>query len=174
LAYPFPIPPPAGPFFTWIGQDIQGLAGDEIDLSLQYMTNELGLGFIDDFNVSATRCPSVGPCTLDPNMNVYSDFGRANFANCPQTDPNTVSTGFRLATTACDVTLTLPADGLWTVYIGVIQGLGDNFQASGILVDNVRQLREVVPVSSPGTLPLLLLGIGLAGFTVSRQRGRLT
>ena len=28
---------------SWIGQDIQGQAGDEIDLSLQFLTNELGL-----------------------------------------------------------------------------------------------------------------------------------
>jgi len=82
---------------------------------------------------------------------------------------STASTGFRLATAPCDVRLTLPADALWTLYIGVIQGYGDDIAASGILVDNVRQLREVVPVPSPGTLPLLLLGIGLAGLARSRQ-----
>lgn len=174
LAYPFPTPSSAGPFYAWIGQDIQGRAGDEIDLSLQYMTNEIALDAYDDFAVSATRCPVVGPCILDPNMNVYSNFVRADFSNCPQTDSNTVSTGFRLATAPCDVRLTLPVDALWTLYIAVIQGFGDNLEASGILVDNVRQLREVVAVPIPGTLPLLLLGIGLAGFARSRQRSRPT
>jgi hypothetical protein len=67
------------------------------------------------------------------------------------------------------VEVTLPADALWTLYIGVIQGYGDDIAASGILVDNVRQLREVVPVLSPGTLPLLLLGIGLSGLARSRK-----
>jgi len=178
LTYPFPeeVPNPIGdgPYDAWIGQDIQGLTGDEIDLSLQYMTNEFGLGGPDDLFVVATRCgPSSGRfCSFDPDLFVYSNFVRADFANCPQTDPNIVSTGFRLATMACDVRLTLPADALWTLYIGVIQGFGDNIGASGILVDNVRQLREVVPVSSSGTLPLLLLGLGLAGLSRSRQRKR--
>ena len=172
LTYPF-VPPPCliacGPYESWIGQDIQGLAGDEIDLSLQYMTNEDRLGAFDDFAVFATRCSLGASCIFDPSMFVYSNFVRADFANCPQVDPNSTSTGFRFASAACDVRLTLPTDALWTLYIGAVQGYGDNIAASGILVDNVRQLREVVAVPNPSTLPLLLLGIGLAGLARSRS-----
>jgi hypothetical protein len=163
-----------GNYTSWIGQDIQGLAGDEIDLSVQYMTNDAfptGSPFdFDEFEVIATRCDLTPDfsCPSDPNVYVYSNFALAGFANCPRVAPNSGSTGFRLATAPCDVRLTLPADALWTLYVGVTQG-GDNIGATGILVDNVRQLREVVPVPSPGTLPLLLLGIGLAGLARSRH-----
>jgi len=172
LAHPFVFPAFLGPYSSWIGQDIQGQAGDQIDLSLQYMTNEFGgVSSIDNFDISATRCLSNDQlCFSDPDQYVHVNFALADFANCPQTNPNSALTGFQFATAPCDVRLTLPGDALWTLYISVIQGYGDNLFASGILVDNIRQVREVVPVPSPGTFPLLLLGIGLAGLARSSQR----
>ena len=142
---------------VYIGQDFDARAGDVVTLTWAFVTNERPCPFDNAFLFLTNG--STGLVTL-----FFSD----PFPHCGAAiGPAPPGSAFQNATSPRTDFVTVPTSGTWTMYVGVEFG-EDTTVSSGVLVDNIRQLRGGGAVPEPTMLALL--GLGLAGLGFSRRK----
>ena len=136
-----------------IKQTLTGSAGDVLSFDFNFLTNEPTQSSNNDFSF----------VTLNDSLISLADTSSS------LTESNTV---FNLETGFQTSSLTIPADGSYTLGFGVVD-VGDGTLDSGFLVDNIQETAPVPFELSPG-LGILLLGAWGAAARLIRKRSPIT
>ena len=135
-----------------LGQDFEARAGDHLTLDWRWVTN--------DSPFPVPPHPADDAIFLIVSGGTFVATAADLLGSCGPAPP---ITGFRHHSTGCSVDLTVPFDGIWSLYISVGQ-VEDLLYSSGVLIDNVR-IRNV-----PEPSGVLLLLVGATGIAWARRR----
>jgi len=136
-----------------IKQTFSAQAGDVLSFDWNFLTSE------PDEEVTFNDFAFVSLLSLE----TLADVASSTFVSS-QSILFSLETGFQT------FSVVIPADGIYTLGLGVVD-VDDDIVDSGLLIDNVK-LTSSTPVPEPGTL--LLLGSGLLGLGLLNRRRKRT